>query len=172
MDVKKEILREHSKAQCDKIVHWIGDDKKRFQELFELFLHGDYRITQRAAWPLSNCVISHPRLLKANYVKLIANLEKDDLHDAVKRNTLRLLQQVNIPQKIEGTVMEACFKYLASQHEAVAIKAFSLGVLGKLAKKYPEIIPEIKLIIEEQLPHQGAAFRSRARNFLKTFPSG
>ena len=54
----------------------------------------------------------------------------------------------------------------------VAIKAFSLTVLQKLAKKYPEIIPEIKLIIEEQLPHQSAAFKSRAKKFLKDISLG
>ena len=68
--------------------------------------------------------------------------------------------------------MEICFKYLESPNEAVAIKAFSLTVLGKLAKKYPEIIPEIKLMIEEQLPHQSAAFKSRAKMFIKSFASG
>lgn len=67
--------------------------------------------------------------------------------------------------------MEICFKYLESPDEAVAIKAFSLTVPGRLAKKYPEIVPEIKLIIEEQLPYQSAAFKSRAKNFLKAFPS-
>ena len=53
--------------------------------------------------------------------------------------------------------------------EAVAIKAFSLTILGKLAKKYPEIIPEIKLLIDEQITHQSAAFKSRAKKFLKEF---
>ena len=67
--------------------------------------------------------------------------------------------------------MEICFKYLESPDEAVAIKAFALTVLGRLAKKYPEIIPEIKLLIEEQLPHQTAAFKSRAKVFMKTFAS-
>ena len=68
--------------------------------------------------------------------------------------------------------MEICFKYIESPREAVAIKAFSLTVLGRLAKKYPEIVPEIKLIIEEQLPHQSAAFKNRAKRFMKAFASG
>src|ERR1019366_7428933 len=106
MDLQNVILEEHSKKQCTKIVEWVGNNQEKFDELFDLFLNGEYRITQRAAWPLSYCVI----------------------------------------------------KYLESPNEAVAIKAFSITVLGKLAKKYPEIIPEIKLMIEEQLPHQSAAF--------------
>jgi hypothetical protein len=63
--------------------------------------------------------------------------------------------------------MEICFRYVESPTEAVAIKAFALTILGKLAKKYPEIIAEIKLLIEDQLPHQSAAFKTRAKKLLK-----
>ena len=171
MNLKTEILKEHSKQQCDKIVNWIGRDKRKFNELFRLFLHGEYRITQRAAWPLSYCTIAHPHLMEHNYEALIDNLKKPNLHDSIKRNSVRLLQYVNIPEKYEGPIMEICFKYLEAPGEAVAIKAFSLSVLQKLSKKYPEIIPEIKLLIQDQLPHQTAAFKSRAKNFLKAIPS-
>ncbi|MEO8763324.1 MAG: hypothetical protein ABI416_03515 [Ginsengibacter sp.] len=172
MDLKQEILKEHSKAQCNKIVSWAGHDMKRCNELFKLFLHGEYRITQRAAWPLSYCVIAYPRLLENKYTVLLNNLKKESLRDSIKRNTVRLLQYTVIPKKNEGAVMEICFKYVESPGEAVAIKAFSLSVLGKLAGKYPEIIPEIKLIIEEQLPHQSAAFKTRAQAFLRTCSRG
>ena len=171
MNLKEEILKEHSKQQCDKIVNWVGSDKKKFNELFQLFLHSEYRVTQRAAWPLSYCAIAHPHLLEHNYTALINNLRKPTLHDSIKRNSIRLLQSVNIPGKYEGAIMEICFKYLEAPGEAVAIKAFSLSVLQKLSKKYPEIIPEIKLLIQDQLPHQTAAFKSRAKNFLKAFSS-
>lgn len=166
------ILQEHSKKQCDKIVEWVGCDQERFNELFNLFLNAEYRIAQRAAWPVSYSVINHPFLVKGNFKKLVENLKKPGLHDAIKRNTIRLLQSVDIPEKYEGAVMEICFQYLESPVEAVAIKAFSITVLGNLAKKYPEIIPEIKLIIEEQLPHQTAAFRSRAKLLMKLFDLG
>jgi hypothetical protein len=63
--------------------------------------------------------------------------------------------------------MDICFSYVEDPVEAVAVKAFSLTVLGNLAKQYPEIIPEIKLLIEEQLGRQTAAFKSRAKMFLK-----
>src|ERR1017187_1897471 len=170
MRLRETILKEHSKAQCNKIVNWVGDDLHRFEELFQLFLKGEYRVTQRAAWPLSYCVIAHPHFMKNNMKKLLDNLKNWGLHDSIKRNSIRLLAEINIPEKFEGSIMEICFAYLESPNEAVATKAFSLKVLENLAKKYPEIIPEIKLIISEQLPHQSAAFKSRAKSFLKLFP--
>ncbi len=168
MNLREEILKEHSKSQRDKIVSWVGDSKQRFNELFSLFLNDEYRVTQRAAWPVSYCVEAHPEFIKDNFWKLLKNLEKPNLHDSIKRNSIRLLQHVSIPKKHQGQVMNVCFEYLESPTEAVAIKAFSLTVLGSLAKQYPEIIPEVKLLIEDQLPHQTAAFKSRAKVFLKS----
>ena len=167
MNLKEELLAEHSKAQCIKIVAWVADDQKKFDLLFNLFLTDEYRVVQRAAWPVSYCVIGHPDLIKKHWNKLIKNLQKPHLHDAVKRNSIRLLQDIDIPVKHRGAIMNICFKYVASMNEAVAVKAFSLTVLGKLAKEYPAIIPEIKILIEDQLPHQTPAFRSRVKRLYK-----
>jgi hypothetical protein len=70
---------------------------------------------------------------------------------------------VDIPEKFHGEVMEICFKYVESSTEAVAVKAFSLTVLNNLSKQYPEILPEVRLLIEEQWLYQTAAFRSRSK---------
>ena len=169
MNLRTEILKEHSKAQCNKIVQWVGYDQKRFDELFHLFLNDEYRVVQRAAWPVSYCVIAHPSFIDNHWNKLIKNLQKPDLHNAVKRNSIRLMQDIEIPKKYHGEIMNICFIYLESPTEALAVKAFSMTVLGNLAQKYPEIIPELKLLIEDQFPHQTAGFKSRAKKILKQF---
>lgn len=167
MNVREEILKEHSKAQCTKIVNWIGDDQKRFDALFYLFLNDEYRVVQRAGWPVSNCVIAHPGFIHKHWLKLVNNLKKTGLHNAVKRNSIRLMQNIEIPEKYHGQVMNICFEYMASPTEPLAVKVFSMSVLGKLAKKYPEIKGELKLLIEDQLPHQTAGFKSRAKKILQ-----
>jgi hypothetical protein len=53
--------------------------------------------------------------------------------------------------------------------EATAIKAFSITVLQRLARLYPEIINEIKLVIEERWDYETPAFKVRARKLLKEF---
>ncbi|MBX3241545.1 MAG: hypothetical protein KIT80_11205 [Chitinophagaceae bacterium] len=167
MDIRETLLKEHSRSQCNRIVAYIGNHQERFDELVSIFLNDEFRIVQRAAWPLSYCVIEHPALIKKHLKKIVLNLKKDGLHNAVRRNTVRLLQHVEIPEFLQGEVMNICFGYVADPKEAVAVKAFSLTVLQNLAKTYPEIIPELKLLIEEQMPHQTAAFKSRAKKVLK-----
>ena len=85
--------------QCDKILKWVGTDQKRFDELVHLFLHDEYRVTQRAAWPLSYSVTAHPVFIKKRFGELIKNLHKPGIHGAVKRNILRILQEVDVPKK-------------------------------------------------------------------------
>jgi hypothetical protein len=166
MNIEEVLLEEHSKAQCDKIVRYIGSNKERFAQLMKLFFKGEYRVTQRAAWPMSYCVRKHPELIKPYFKRLLDNLEKPGLHDAILRNTVRLMQDVDIPEIHHGRVMTICFNFIQSNDTAVAIKAFSLTILQNLSKKYPEILPELKTIIEERWEHETAAFRSRAKKII------
>ena len=166
MNLRQTILAEHSKANCNRIVKWVGDSQKRFDELFALFINDEYRVVQRAAWPLNYCVVAHPKLIQKHFTKLIKNLEKPGIHDSVKRNTIRLLQYITIPKRLHGQIMDICFKYVASPDEPVAIKAFSLTTLHNLSKFYPEIKNELKLLIEERWNYETIAFCSRAKKIL------
>jgi hypothetical protein len=124
-------------------------------------------VVQRAAWPLSYIVIEHPRLIQKHFNKLIKNLHKPGIHDSVKRNTLRLLQQISIPQRFHAEIMNTCFDYIISVTEKAAIKAFSLTILQNLSKQYPDIKQELKAIIEDLWEYETSAFHSRARKILK-----
>ena len=169
MDLQKLLRAEHSKKQTDRIVEYIGDDEERFAHLIQLFFKGEYRITQRAAWPLSYCVRNHPGLIAPYYRQLLDNLGRKDIHVAVIRNTVRLLQDVSIPKRWHGRVMSLCFDFVAEPETPIAVKAFSLTILSNLSKDYPEIRSELKLIIEGQWEQATPAFRSRARRILKGF---
>ncbi|MBL7703503.1 MAG: hypothetical protein JNM14_14725 [Ferruginibacter sp.] len=167
MNLRQEILKEHSKAQCTKIVKWVGSSQSRFDELFNLFLNDEYRVVQRSAWPVSYCVDAHPELIRKHWKELMDYLKKPNLHDAVKRNSVRLMQHIELPKAYHGEIMNRCFTYLESPDEALAVKCFSMTVLQNLAKDYPEIKTELKLIIEDQLPQQTAGFKSRGKKILK-----
>ena len=166
MNLENALLKEHSKKQCILIVDYIGNNKERFSVLMELFFNGGYRITQRASWPMSYCVRKYPELINPYFKRLLDNLSKKGIHSAVVRNTVRLLADVEIPKKFHGRIMSICFDFIQSNTIAVAIKAFSLTILRNLSKQYPEIIPELKLIIQERWENETAAFRVRARGIL------
>lgn len=167
MKLREEILKEHSKEQCSKIVSWIGSSQERFDELFQLFLHDEYRVVQRAAWPLSNAVIAHPAFITGHFKSLLNKIKEPGQHEAVRRNGLRLLEDISIPQSWQGDFMDLCFQLLGSATEPIAVKASCISVLGNLAIRYPEIIPEFLFIVREQLPSQSPGFKARAKKVFK-----
>lgn len=167
MNLALTIAKEHSKAQRDKVVSYIGNNPKRFAELVDVFLCGPYRITQRASWSLSTCVQNHPALVKPHLKKIISYLHQPDQHDAVKRNVLRLLQYVEIPDRYQGEVADVCFQFLSDVKEPVAIRAFSITLLTGLACQLPELKNELIPLIEQRMPYEKPAFVSRGNKALK-----
>jgi hypothetical protein len=166
MNLREKILKEHSRENCDAIVAWVDNNQKRFDELFSLFANEEYRVVQRSAWPMSYCVEAHPTFIKKHFGTLLKNIKKPGIPDAVKRNTARLLQFVDIPEKYHGDVMSTCFELVQSMQEKPAVKMFCLVILEKLSNLYPEIKPELILIIETQMPYESKAFKSRGRKIL------
>ena len=169
MNLRETLLAVHSKAQSDKVVKWIGSSQQRFDELFKLFISDEYLIVTRAAWPLSYAVQAHPELIKKHISKFVRNLQRPNLYDAVKRNSMRILQDISIPQRFHGEIMNTCFAYISDPAEKPAVKAFSLTVLQKLAQQYPDIRNELKIVIETQWENESPAFKSRAKKILKQF---
>ena len=171
MNLRDTLLAEHSKAQCMKIVKWIGNDPQRLNELMKLFLSGETIVVQRAAWPLSYAIQAHPALIKPHFGKLIRNLRQPGLPDAVKRNTIRIFQDIDAPERFHGELMNTCFGFIESMTEKPAIKAFALTVLRNLSRQYPDIGPELKAIIEDRWEYESPAFKSRGRKILKALAS-
>lgn len=156
-----------TKAQKDAIVRYVGKSPKRFAELVTVFINGPHHITQRAAWPLTYCVENHPELLTPQLRKILAATTRPGVHDAVKRNVVRMLQFAQIPRTQQGAVADLCFGFLADTREPVAIRVFSMTVLANLAAQEPDLKNEIIPLIEGQLPYATAAFRSRGFKVLK-----
>ncbi|MBK6935714.1 MAG: hypothetical protein IPH18_01645 [Chitinophagaceae bacterium] len=172
MNLREEILANHSQQQRDIIVNWIGGKQSRFDQLFDIFLNGDSCESQRASWPLSKAVLSHPKFIFPHFSSLLKNLLKPGIHDAIKRNSLRLMEDIEIPEKFHGEGMNICFNYATSMNEKPAIKAFSLTVLQNLMKTYPDIKHELQTIIEDQWDYESPAFKARAKKILKAIESG
>ncbi len=168
-NLREAILQENSKTHALELAAWAGQDAKRFKELVDLFLHDEYRVVQRAAWIISIIAATRSELIAPHLTAMVERMQQPDLPVAVKRNVVRILQHIDIPESLHGPVMNTCFDLLADVNEAIAVRVFSMTALANLAKHYPEIRNELKTIIEEELERAPtAAFISRGKKVLKS----
>lgn len=121
---------------------------KYFNQLMVCFFSGEYRVSQRAAWCVSHAVGQKPSLILPCLKKVINQLLRNDVHDAVVRNSIRILNRIEIPAEHHGEVMNVCF-FLAKKSETpVAIKAFALSILFKFFFQYPDMAAELEVVAE------------------------
>ena len=154
MDLREEILQEHSRLQTLKIAEWLGSDKKRLAQLMDLFLHDEGKVVQRAAWVVRMVYDKRPESVLPYLEHLINKMNEPGVHVAVKRNVVGILQDVTIPESLQGQVMNSCFDFLADPKETIAVRCFSMTVLDNLSKTYPEIRQELVAILNDLWQHR------------------
>lgn len=168
MNLHQEILREHSKANVNKIIEYIGTDEDLFAELMQIFLKGDATTIQRSSWIVSECAELYPFLIKLYFKNLIDKLHEPNIHPSARRNIVRIWQFVEIPEEFIGEIYDICFRYLTG-NEAIAVVVFSMTVCLNITKHFPELKTELRVTIEDLLlKHQNgsAGINSRGKKVL------
>lgn len=166
MMLSEYLKRDFSKLDTVMLAKEIGEDQERFDELISIMLSADSLTAPRAAWVASHCSDLHPWLVTKHLKHLIRNLQ-NPVHDAVKRNTLRMIRHVRIPDEMMGLTADVSFKFLDSAKEPIAVKVYAMDVLFGIVKKFPEMKEELKTTIKDQLPFGSAGFRNRGAKILK-----
>lgn len=110
MNISQTLLQEHSKKMTFRISSYIRKNPAQITRLIDLVRSDNIVISQRASWVLGMHCEKTPDLLKAHLGKLLPLLDKP-VHDAVKRNILRVLQKMNIPVKFESSIVDHCFDF-------------------------------------------------------------
>lgn len=166
MDLKAALLREHNRKNALVIAEYIGDDKERFADLMKIFFGDDHRLTQRAAWPINLIAEMRPQMTAPHIKKFIDILTRDDLHSGVKRNIMRLLQFVDIPERFIGKFYSHCIDLLENPNEPVAVKAFAVHSAVKIANGTHELLDELRMIVGPQLADSTPALHSVAKKLF------
>jgi hypothetical protein len=169
MNIQKQLEFEHSKANTLRVAHYIGNDANKFEILLACLHGADLCLSQRAAWVMSYCFEHEPKLLIPYLNVLINKLEAPKLHVAVKRNTMRILQFIEIPEMLKAQLFDRCLIYLMDKSESVAVKAFSMKVAANICQQHPELKQEVIPLIKDLMEHSDRpGIISRGRKVLKS----
>ena len=154
MNIREHLMIENSKQNWEEVCAFVGQNPDRFKELMNIFMYEEMRLVQRASQPVGKLGEQYPYLIIPYLPKLVDYLKKNPI-PAVRRNTMRILQFIDLTEDIEGPLFDIGLSYLASESEPIAVKAFTMTVLRRICQKYPElaseVIHQIEILVEEKV---------------------
>lgn len=165
--MRELLAKKASRANSFKVVSLVANDPERYKELVEIIKENQSPFSEKAAWAMNHCFDDGTGFFD-DYFEDFAQILANDLYsDSVKRNIVRVFQFKKIPENLQGSIIDSCFGLAQKRDTAIAVKAFSLGVLENMAKLYPELTNELVACIEELLPTASSGLKNRGQHILK-----
>lgn len=166
MDLKAFLTTSVLSLKKEEIGTIIGPDPKKFGDLVNLSFSREMPVCWRATWIMDHMSELHPWLAEPYIEKIWAEIPKHH-PDGVTRSALRLLARYEIPENYQGIAADLCLSWLEKEAVPVAIKAYSMEMLLKIATTYPEFTNEFITVIETQAPNNSAGYKARAHHIIR-----
>lgn len=126
----------------------------------------DLVLARRASWVFHHGGEFFPQHVPPLVPLLLPPLDANR-HPAIRRNVVRALQMVDLPEKQLGPVVSRCFDYLIDPAESVACRAFSVEVLWRACQQESELMPELEETLLAVMDHAKPGLRHRAKRTLR-----
>jgi hypothetical protein len=163
-----ELLFDSGRKTADVATGLIGANQELFDALLEFTLKEEKIYTMRASRVVYLCAHHNPQLLLPHLSFLVKNIQnyKDE---SLKRNFGKILTEFTkyLNEDEEGILIDQCFKWILSPDEKVVIKIYGLDIIYEFTNKYPELKTELISSIEDQLPKNSIAFKSKGKKLLQ-----
>ena len=121
--------------------------------LVKIFLTDEEKICWHAGWVLFKIADTHRHLLEKHIPAIIEKLP-NMLYYSQCHGALRIIQYFDITDETQqGILVSLCMKFIHLNKYPPYMKYFSIIIIDKITKYYPELKSELKLTIETALPH-------------------
>ena len=168
-ELQSMINRMISMKEADWIATSAIDNPAIFNKLLEFSFSDDKKLAFRASWTLTKVCDKYTEVIYPFLPGIIEELARLE-NESVQRSFLRIisLSDINrIGTRHHGILAEHCFTALRSGFSAIAIKAYSMEVLYKLALLYPELVNELSASVNMLQGEGSAGIVARGRMIMK-----
>lgn len=139
------------------------------KKLLEYSFSDDKKLAFRASWTLSKIFDKYPEVINPDLQRIIGALDNLD-NESVQRSFLRIISMSDldlVSARHHGILADHCFKMLKSGFSAIAVKAYSMEIIYKLAILYPELANELSGTIQMLQGEGSAGILARGHLILK-----
>jgi len=119
-----------------------------FKEAIELAVSDKQPYSWRAAWLLWSCMVENDQRIQSSIGKIMnAITTKKDDH---QRELIKMLLHMELNEKHEGFLFNLCISIWEKISKKPSVRYTAFKFIVKMAKKYPELADEIKLLLQNQ----------------------
>ncbi|MDR2009161.1 MAG: hypothetical protein LBQ22_01595 [Bacteroidales bacterium] len=122
---------------------------------FVMYISSNTKEAWRASWVLAYYSSKYHEDLNPYADEIIRALKKINI-DGHIRETLKILQNLDLSEEQTSEVFDICYDLLLDNHRKPSVRSIAFQFLLKVSKEYPELKNEIIAIFEnikEYLPH-------------------
>lgn len=165
----RALLYDSSKLTIINTAKIAGADEENFDKLFRLTMADIPKISQRALRVLNVIAEQNPELLKPYYPEILKKLTETN-NESILFGFLHFFIIAPIPEdeEIHGELMNIAFDFLDGVWEGEAVRVYSMDILHRLTKFYPEIKHELADIIRSRMQFGKPSFQARGTKILKS----
>jgi hypothetical protein len=149
-------------------IKYLEDNPLEFKLLIEQSFSDKHPINWRSAWVLAELVHKHQTfrdLIKLKASKIVSMLA-DFPTSGQQREYLKVLQDIELGEEDMGVLLDLCFNWLLDKKVDVAIRVHAMQIIYDYSVKEPDLQPELKAILLEEMEYGTAGFRGRAKKIL------
>lgn len=152
---------------------WVAEsaigNNEILKKLLEYSFSDDRKLAFRSSWTLSKVYDKYPEIINPDLQLIIEALDKLD-NESVQRSFLRIISMSDlkiVSIRHHGIMADHSFRMLKSGFSAIAIKAYSMEIIYKLAQIYPELANELSATINMLQGEGSAGILARGHIILK-----
>jgi hypothetical protein len=173
MELQRMVNRMMSMKEAEWVALSAIENPAIFRKLVDYSFMSDQRLAFRASWTLSKACDKFPEMIYPYMAEIIERLDRI-YNESAQRSLLRIISLSDIGRlapKHQGMLTDHCFIALGSGTSAIAVKAYSMEILYKLALIYPELANELAATINMLQGEGSAGILARGHIILKKLTS-
>jgi len=167
-ELQRMIQSMMSTGEADWIALTVIDYPVLVTRLLEYSYSGDRKLAFRASWTLSKVFDKNPEIINPYLPGMVEKLNTLN-NVSAERSFLRIISLSDLSQlslKHHGILADHCFRALNSGFSAIAIKAYSMEVIYRLAIIYPELANELSASISLLQGEGSSGIKARGKIIL------
>lgn len=155
-----------SKQSVVQLAQLLANNSAMIESIFELMENDTNKKAWKAAWVLEHIYMENPVAI-TKHADTMIHIFMTSSCNGSKRILGKLLSLSDITGKVDGHFVNTCFELLKNDTVDVAVKVHAMQLIYNIGQRYPELGVELKMMLEEQIPNNTAAFNCRAKSLLK-----